>query len=62
MSSNVNRLYARADPGFYCWEGVQACEKRGCRFILGLEGNPPQTSRLVDALKGAAESLIALQS
>jgi hypothetical protein len=45
----VQRVYARADSGFYCWEAVQAYDKRNCRFILVAR----KTSRLVDALKGA---------
>jgi len=49
LPAMVNRVYARADSGFYCWEAVEAYEKRNCRFILVAR----KTSRLVDALKAA---------
>jgi hypothetical protein len=49
LPATVNRVYARADSGFYCWEAVQAYERRNCRFILVAR----KTSRLVDALKAA---------
>ncbi len=31
---SVNTIYARVDSGFYCWEAVEAYQKRGCRFIM----------------------------
>jgi hypothetical protein len=45
----VQTVYARADSGFYCWEAVQAYEKRNCRFILVAR----KTARLVEELKAA---------
>ena len=49
LPAGVKRVYARADSGFYCWEAVQAYQRRNCRFILVAR----KTSRLVDALKAA---------
>jgi Transposase DDE domain group 1 len=49
LPPTVKRVYARADSGFYCWEAVQAYEKRDCRFILVAR----KTARLVDELKAA---------
>jgi len=49
LPTTVKTVYARADSGFYCWEAVQAYEKRNCRFVLVAR----KTSRLVEALKGA---------
>ena len=49
LPATVNTVYARADSGFYCWEAVQAYEKRKCRFLLVAR----KTSRLVDVLKAA---------
>ncbi len=46
---SVTTIYARADSGFYCWEAVEAYQKRGCRFIMVAR----KTSRLVDELKAA---------
>ena len=49
LPATVKIVYARADSGFYCWEAVQAYEKRNCRFILVAR----KTARLVEELKGA---------
>jgi len=49
LPATVKAVYARADSGFYCWEAVQAYEKRNCRFILVAR----KTARLVEALKAA---------
>jgi hypothetical protein len=46
----VKTVYARADSGFYCWDAVQAYEKRNCWFILVAR----KTARLVEELKAAA--------
>src|SRR6266851_4741510 len=46
---SVTTIYARADSGFYCWEAVEAYQKRGYRFIMVAR----KTSRLVDELKAA---------
>jgi hypothetical protein len=45
----VERIYARADSGFYCWEAVEAYVAKGCRFIVSAR----KTSRLVDELRAA---------
>jgi len=49
LPATVKTVYARADSGFYCWEAVQAYEKRNCRFILVAR----KTARLVEELKAA---------
>jgi hypothetical protein len=49
LPTTVKTVYARADSGFYCWEAIQAYEKRSWRFILVAR----KTARLVDELKGA---------
>src|SRR5207302_1605929 len=49
VPETVERVYARADSGFYCWEAVEAYEKHGCRFVLSAQ----KTSRLVEELKAA---------
>jgi len=46
----VKTIYARADSGFYCWEAVEAYQRRGVQFIISAR----KTSRLVDELKAAA--------
>jgi hypothetical protein len=49
LPATVKTIYARADSGFYCWDAVQAYEKRNCRFIVVAR----KTARLVDELKAA---------
>jgi hypothetical protein len=49
LPKSVKTVYARADSGFYCWEAVQAYEKRTCQFIVVAR----KTARLVDELKAA---------
>jgi len=49
LPATVKTVYARADSGFYCWDAVQAYEKRNCRFILVAR----KTARLVEELKAA---------
>jgi hypothetical protein len=49
LPETVERVYARADSGFYCWEAVEAYEKHQCRFVLSAQ----KTSRLVEELKAA---------
>ena len=46
----VDRLFARADSGFYCWEAVQAYEHAKAHFIMVAR----KTSRLLDQLQAAA--------
>jgi len=49
LPSQVTTIQARADSGFYCWEAVEAYEKRGVEFIISAR----KTARLVDELKAA---------
>ena len=49
LPESVEKVYARADSGFYCWEAVAAYEKHGCRFVLSAQKTP----RLVEELKAA---------
>jgi hypothetical protein len=49
LPAGVEKLYARADSGFYCWEAVQAYQQAGCRFIVVAR----KTARLVEELKRA---------
>ena len=50
LPATVKTVYARADSGFYCWEAVQAYEKRSCRFIVVARKT---AARLVNQLKAA---------
>ena len=49
LPSQVTTIQARADSGFYCWEAVEAYEKRGVEFIISAR----KTARLVEELKAA---------
>ncbi len=49
LPKGVERVYARADSGFYCCEAVEAYERRGWQFIISAR----KTARLVDELKAA---------
>jgi hypothetical protein len=49
LPESVERIYARADSGFYCWEAVAAYAKHGCRFVISAQKTP----RLVEELKAA---------
>ena len=49
LPESVERIYARADSGFYCWEAVAAYAKHGCRFVISAQKTP----RLVGELKAA---------
>src|SRR5438552_29661 len=49
LPKTVERVYARADSGFYCREAVEAYEKHGCWFVLSAQ----KTSRLVEELQAA---------
>ena len=49
LPKGVERVYARADSGFYCCEAVEAYERRGWQFIISAR----KTARLVEALKAA---------
>ena len=45
----VRKIYARADAGFYCWEAVEAYEKKNVAFIIVAS----KTSRLRKELEKA---------
>ena len=49
LPKTVERVYARADSGFYCGEAVVAYEKHGCRFVLSAQKTP----RLVEQVQAA---------
>ena len=49
LPEGVQRRYARADSGLYCWDTVVAYEKHDCRFVLSAQKSP----RLVEELKAA---------
>jgi hypothetical protein len=49
LPSGVLKIYARADSGFYCWESVEAYQRRGCHFIVCAR----KTSRLIEQLEVA---------
>ena len=49
LPKSVQRVYARADAGFYCWEAVQAYEEQGCQFVL----SACKTPRLIAELRSA---------
>jgi hypothetical protein len=46
----VERIFARADSGFYCWEAVQAYQPAGGQFIVVAR----KTSRLVEEWQRAS--------
>jgi hypothetical protein len=45
----IEKIFARADSGFYCWDAVQAYEKGKARFIIVAR----KTSRLLERLQTA---------
>jgi len=49
LPEGVERRYARADSGLYCWDTVAVYEKHDCRFVLSAQKSP----RLVEELKAA---------
>jgi Transposase DDE domain group 1 len=49
LPSGVEKIFARADSGFYCWEAVEAYQRAGCQFIVVAR----KTSRLVEELQQA---------
>src|SRR5262249_24505394 len=49
LPGTIHQIQARADSGFYCWEAVEAYEKRGAEFLISAR----KISRLVDQLKAA---------
>ena len=49
LPEGVERRYARADSGLYCWDTVASYEKHDCRFVLSAHKSP----RLVEELKAA---------
>ena len=55
LPEGVQRCYARADSGLYCWDTVEAYEKHGCQFVLSAQKTP----RLVAELKAALDRVAA---
>lgn len=49
LPEGVEKIYARADSGFYCWEALEVYQQAGCQFIVVAR----KTARLVEALKRA---------
>jgi hypothetical protein len=49
LPEGVQRRYARADSGLYCWDTVETYEKHHCGFALSAQKSP----RLVEELKAA---------
>jgi Transposase DDE domain group 1 len=49
LPKGIERIFARADSGFYCWEAVEAYEKAKAQFIIVAR----KTSRLVEQLQQA---------
>ena len=45
----LRAVRARADSGFYCWEAIQAYDRKGCQFIVSAR----KTSRLLEVLRAA---------
>lgn len=49
LPPGVEKIFGRADSGFYCWEGIEAYQQAGCQFIVVAR----KTSRLVEKLQQA---------
>src|SRR5476651_1195572 len=49
LPAGVNRIYGRADSGFYCQDAVEAYEECNARFVISAR----KTSRLVEELRQA---------
>ena len=49
LPAGIEKLYARADSGFYCWDAVEAYQQAGCQFIVVAR----KTSRLLEELQQA---------
>lgn len=49
LPPTVKIVYARADSGFYCWQAIEAYEKKKWRYIVVAR----KTARLVDELQAA---------
>lgn len=49
LPEGVKTIHARADSGFYCWESIEAYERRGCAYIVCAR----KTGRLVEQLEKA---------
>ena len=50
LPAGVQRIFARADAGFYCWPAVAAYEKASCQFVIVAR----KTRRLLEQLHQAA--------
>jgi hypothetical protein len=49
LPPGVEKIFARANSGFYCWEAVEAYEKADCRFVVVAR----KTSQLLEELRKA---------
>jgi hypothetical protein len=49
LPGSVQRIFARADAGFYCWAAVEAYQKARCQFVIVAR----KTRRLVEQLHQA---------
>ena len=49
LPTTVKIVHARADSGFYCWQAIEAYEKKNWRYIVVARN----TARLVDPLQAA---------
>jgi hypothetical protein len=49
LPKGIQKIFARADSGFYCWEAVQAYQKAKAHFIIVAR----KTSRLLEQLQTA---------
>jgi hypothetical protein len=49
LPKGIQKIFARADSGFYCWEAVQAYQKAKTHFIIVAR----KTSRLLEQLQTA---------
>jgi hypothetical protein len=49
LPKGIQKIFARADSGFYCWEAVQAYENAQAHFIIVAR----KTSRLLEPLQTA---------
>ena len=49
LLASVKIVYARADSGFYCWQAIEAYEKKKWHYIVVAR----KTARLVEQLQTA---------
>ena len=34
LPAYVNKIFARANGGCYCWKAVEACQQARCQFVI----------------------------